>query len=75
MASTQKAKIPVGFVIASKYRVTGELGRGGMAAVYEAENVDIGKPIPSEQFAAMAEVLRYVYQLKGKKLTDIKRAA
>jgi len=45
MASTQKAKIPVGFVIASKYRVTGELGRGGMAAVYEAENVDIGKRV------------------------------
>ncbi len=45
MASTQKAKIPVGFVIAGKYRVTGELGRGGMAAVYEAENVDIGKRV------------------------------
>ncbi len=45
MAATQKAKIPVGFVIAGKYRVTGELGRGGMAAVYEAENVDIGKRV------------------------------
>jgi serine/threonine-protein kinase len=45
MAATQKAKIPVGFVIAAKYRVTGELGRGGMAAVYEAENVDIGKRV------------------------------
>ncbi|MBK8937803.1 MAG: hypothetical protein IPM79_09195 [Polyangiaceae bacterium] len=45
MASTQKAKIPVGFVIAGKYRVTGELGRGGMASVYEAENVDIGKRV------------------------------
>lgn len=45
MATTNKAKIPVGFVIAGKYRVTGELGRGGMAAVYEAENVDIGKRV------------------------------
>jgi serine/threonine-protein kinase len=43
--ATNKAKIPVGFVIAGKYRITGELGRGGMAAVYEAENVDIGKRV------------------------------
>jgi flagellar biosynthetic protein FlhB len=33
--------------------------------------VDIGRPIPVEQYAAVAEVLRYVYQLKGKKLPDI----
>ena len=32
------------------------------------KNVDIGKQIPTEQYAAVAEVLRYVYQLKGKKL-------
>ncbi len=52
MASTHKAKIPVGFVIASKYKVTGELGRGGMAAVYEAENVDIGKRVAIKVLAA-----------------------
>ncbi len=45
MAAINKAKIPVGFLISGKYRVTGELGRGGMAAVYEAENVDIGKRV------------------------------
>ena len=45
MASPQKARIPVGFVIAGKYKTTGELGRGGMASVYEAENVDIGKRV------------------------------
>ena len=45
MPTTNKAKIPVGFLISGKYRVTGELGRGGMAAVYEAENVDIGKRV------------------------------
>lgn len=44
-------------------------------ARYLYKNVDIGKPIPSEQYSAMAEVLRYVYQLKGKTLKDIKRAA
>ncbi len=27
--------------------------------------------IPLEQFAAVAEVLRYVYQLQGKKLPDV----
>jgi flagellar biosynthetic protein FlhB len=29
------------------------------------KHVDIGRPIPPEQYAAMAEVLRYVYELKG----------
>jgi flagellar biosynthesis protein FlhB len=32
------------------------------------KNVDVGKQVPVEQYAAVAEVLRYVYQLKGKKL-------
>jgi flagellar biosynthesis protein FlhB len=31
-------------------------------------DVEIGKPIPSEKYAAVAEVLAYVYQLKGKKI-------
>ena len=35
-------------------------------ARYLYKHVDLGKPIPSEQYSAMAEVLRYVYQLKGK---------
>src|SRR5512140_1707793 len=45
MALPNKAKIPVGTVLAGKYRITREIGRGGMAAVYEAENVDIGKRV------------------------------
>jgi flagellar biosynthetic protein FlhB len=32
------------------------------------KEVDIGRPIPSESYAAVAEVLAYVYQLTGKKL-------
>ena len=32
------------------------------------KTVDIGESIPVEQYAAVAEVLRYVYQLQGKKL-------
>jgi flagellar biosynthetic protein FlhB len=30
--------------------------------------VDIQQPVPAEQYAAVAEVIRYVYQLKVKKL-------
>lgn len=52
MPTTNKAKLPLGFVIAGKYRVTRELGRGGMAAVYEAENVDIGKRVAIKVLAA-----------------------
>jgi flagellar biosynthetic protein FlhB len=32
------------------------------------KEVDIGKPIPADSYAAVAEVLAYVYQLQGKKL-------
>ncbi|MBA7684181.1 Flagellar biosynthetic protein FlhB [subsurface metagenome] len=35
-------------------------------ALYKA--VDIGHPIPAELFTAVAEVLAYVYRLKGKKV-------
>jgi flagellar biosynthetic protein FlhB len=31
-------------------------------------SVEIGQQVPAEQYAAVAEVVRYVYQLKGKKL-------
>lgn len=44
-------------------------------ARYLYKHVEIGKPIPAEQYAAMAEVLRYVYQLKGKTLPNVNRAA
>jgi len=32
------------------------------------KEVDIGRPIPADSYAAVAEVLAYVYQLQGKKL-------
>lgn len=32
------------------------------------KEVDIGKPIPTDAYAAVAEVLAYVYQLQGKKV-------
>ncbi len=37
--------IPKGTLLSGKYKVGRELGRGGMAAVYEAMNVDIGKRV------------------------------
>ncbi len=39
------------------------------------KEVEIGKPVPSEQYAAMAEVLRYVYELQGKTLPGMGEAA
>jgi flagellar biosynthetic protein FlhB len=32
------------------------------------KHVEINQPIPTEQYAAVAEVLKYVYELKGKSL-------
>jgi len=32
------------------------------------KHVDVNRPIPVDQYAAVAEILRYVYQLKGKTL-------
>ena len=37
--------------------------------------VEVGNPIPDESYAAVAEVLAYVYQLKGKKFEMPSRAA
>lgn len=39
------------------------------------KEVDIGKPIPTDAYAAVAEVLAYVYQLKGKKIPSPPKAA
>ena len=39
------------------------------------KDVDIGKPVPTDSYAAVAEVLAYVYQLKGKKMPMPPRAA
>ncbi len=46
MAPTQtKSQVAPGTVVGDKFRVTREIGRGGMAAVYEAENIHIGKRV------------------------------
>jgi flagellar biosynthetic protein FlhB len=38
-------------------------------------DVEINQPIPTAQYAAVAEILRYVYQLKGKSLPTPDQAA
>ena len=39
------------------------------------KEVDVNHPVPDKSYAAVAEVLAYVYQLKGKTLPNAKRAA
>jgi eukaryotic-like serine/threonine-protein kinase len=43
--SSNESKIPVGTLLVGKYRVAREIGRGGMAAVYEAEQLSLGKKV------------------------------
>jgi eukaryotic-like serine/threonine-protein kinase len=46
MPSAKKTiNVPIGTTLDGKYRVTREIGRGGMASIYEAVNVDIGKHV------------------------------
>lgn len=52
MATPHTSKVPTGTVLEGKFRLTREIGRGGMAAVYEAENVDIGKRVAVKILAA-----------------------
>jgi serine/threonine-protein kinase len=52
MPPPNASKIPIGAVLAQKYRVTREIGRGGMAAVFEAENIHIGKRVAVKVLAA-----------------------
>ena len=39
------------------------------------KHVEIGQQIPSENYAAVAEVLKYVYQLQGKPIPGTNRPA
>ncbi len=46
------SKVPIGTILEGKFRISREIGRGGMAAVYEAENIDIGKRVAVKLLAA-----------------------
>src|SRR5688572_30813817 len=52
MPVPNKSQVPVGTVLEGKFRITREIGRGGMAAVYDAENIDIGKRVAVKILAA-----------------------
>ena len=52
MLSENPTVVAVGTILDGKFRVTKEIGRGGMAAVYEAENVDIGKRVAVKVLSA-----------------------
>src|SRR5271154_285944 len=51
-AIPNESKIPVGAVLLGKYKVTREIGRGGMAAVYEALHLSLNKRIAIKVLAA-----------------------
>jgi serine/threonine protein kinase len=52
MAAAQPDNKIIGSLLVGKYQVTRELGRGGMAAVYEAEHVNIGKMVAIKVLAS-----------------------
>ena len=52
VATPNESKIAVGAVLVGKYRVVREIGRGGMAAVYEAEQLTLGKKVAIKILAA-----------------------
>ncbi len=37
--------------------------------------VNIGQPVPIAEYGAVAEVLKYVYELKGKKMPDLRKSS
>ncbi|HEY5959003.1 MAG TPA: serine/threonine-protein kinase, partial [Polyangiaceae bacterium] len=60
MTADDPSKTLLGSVLVDKYRITREIGRGGMAAVYEAENIDIGKRIAVKVLSAELVTSRVV---------------
>ncbi len=60
MPIQNRSQVPIGTVLEGKYRITREVGRGGMATVYEAENVDIGKRVAVKVLAAELVTSRIV---------------
>jgi serine/threonine protein kinase len=53
-ATTSSAEDPlIGRLIDGKYKVVARLGQGGVGAVYEAEHVEIGKPVAVKVLHAM----------------------
>jgi serine/threonine protein kinase len=49
---TKTAKLDAGTIVADRYRIEREIGRGGMAQVYEARHTDIGKGVAVKVLAS-----------------------
>lgn len=49
---TRSVKLAAGTVVADRYRIDREIGRGGMAQVYEARHTDIGKAVAVKVLAS-----------------------
>lgn len=60
MTVDEFSQISLGSVLVDKYRIAREIGRGGMAAVYEAENIGIGKRVAVKVLAAELTTSRVV---------------
>lgn len=52
MTTSTESASPVGELVGSKYRIVKEIGRGGMATVFAAEHVNIGKGVALKLLAS-----------------------
>jgi serine/threonine-protein kinase len=60
MTVDDTSQIALGSVLVDKYRISREIGRGGMAAVYEAENLSLGKRFAVKVLSAELTTSRVV---------------
>lgn len=60
MSASDASQVPIGTILEGKFRLTREIGRGGMASVYEAVNVDIGKRVAVKVLSAELVTSRIV---------------
>lgn len=70
MPSNHESDPLIGMVLAGKYRIDREVGRGGMATVYEARHVKLGKRVAvkvlnSELVAASGLVERFLREARA----------
>ncbi len=52
MTTSTEPSNPVGALVGNKYRIVKEIGRGGMATVFSAEHVNIGKAVAVKLLAS-----------------------